>query len=660
MKTAIFLFFLLVLYATVAKAGLPPTTAAGQNQSNITTFNFKVPNNLATKVSGGTLLENGNSNILINPSFEHSSDGTGWNFSGTGTSAINGNSVIHGSRSAEISTTAQTINITQSSTLYQASFSDGVQGLASIRVKTTHTGTCSVCSIQAGTVSTTNCVSVTANNKWGLYKIPMILGATSNGISLACTSGTGLTYVDDAFVGAVNLSADVDQSRIAGVSYIPGTTNCIFRRTSTTLGVFSDINSVCPGPTILEQNMGSWQTTDANTPRQTINNLPAGKYRLSVSFTGGPASTQDASFALTDGATTCREHGVITTGVGQGVNVDCVFTYNSSGNRTFDLYGRSSTGSIDVYNQTGTGYSRDFVFTLQYLGSGSVYTSNNADTDWAACTPNSYNGIGSPTSVEVQCKREGGDLLMKGKLTFGTVSAAEARIGLPVWNGTQLTSAGTSIIPSIQQAGPHMASNNSATPAIYIMPLIEPSVTYFTMGGKQTTQSQLTKMNGNDYFSTGNTISFIARIPISGWTNSNLIIGSFSEVMTTPGITKPKTCYYAFGGASATLASPTVCSTGTCTEVVDSCGTGSAPAFSSTGVYADLTFANGTWANSSFLSCKCIGFSATTGTNTACDPYFVTPDQTWATNSSGGAVLNITARSAANLYGIIECSGQAP
>jgi hypothetical protein len=132
--------------------------------------------------------------------------------------------------------------------------------------------------------------------------------------------------------------------------------------------------------------------------------------------------------------------------------------------------------------------------------------------------------------------------------------------------------------------------------------------------------------------------------------------------IATPGVTKVKACYYAFGGASATLASPTNC-TGTCTEVVDTCGTVSVPTRSGTGLFTNLTFASGTFSNSSYIKCDCESYDTGTGVRD-CVTYFDASDQTWSSNSNGGAVLNIattnTAGTLNDAYVSVKCEGQAP
>jgi hypothetical protein len=137
-----------------------------------------------------------------------------------------------------------------------------------------------------------------------------------------------------------------------------------------------------------------------------------------------------------------------------------------------------------------------------------------------------------------------------------------------------------------------------------------------------------------------------------------------NEMMYVPNVTRPKTCYYAFGGASATLASPTVCAASPCVEVYDSCSAGTAPTRSGTGDYFDLTFANGTWKANTYINCRCMAYRTTSIETNDCSFLFVTGDNTWMTNASGGAVFNLNTadRTGANRDGYmsIECTADAP
>lgn len=151
----------------------------------------------------------------------------------------------------------------------------------------------------------------------------------------------------------------------------------------------------------------------------------------------------------------------------------------------------------------------DFVVGPQAIVLGS------AMTDWQSYTP-TFTGFGTASNIEFQWRRIGDSVQVKGKFTAGTPTATEARISLP----SGMTSADTSKIPTLQQAGTVAISTNSAT-SYYS--LIEPSVTYLTFGFQNSTSNALTKANGSTFTTASTVNSVLAQVPIQGW-------GSFSQV----------------------------------------------------------------------------------------------------------------------------------
>lgn len=79
----------LLLFTTVAQAGLPPTTLKGQSDATAKTkFFFQTPHNQTTDLGGvNALIETGNGNILPDPGFEASV--SGWTASGGATATSN-------------------------------------------------------------------------------------------------------------------------------------------------------------------------------------------------------------------------------------------------------------------------------------------------------------------------------------------------------------------------------------------------------------------------------------------------------------------------------------------------------------------------------------------------------------------------------------------
>jgi hypothetical protein len=193
----------------------PPVSLKGQAGTKLLPkWNLQVPNNQATNLGGiDALIETGNDNLLANPNFEHSTVANSWTSGGTASAPVVETSNVPSGKQSLCwnSLSAKTFTLTQDSTIGATAFADGtVQGVASIRMRTNHTGAIDVCTRQAASTSTTNCIQVVSsaptatqvlnNNQWALYRIPFLFGGTSQGISISAASGTGTTCVDDATV----------------------------------------------------------------------------------------------------------------------------------------------------------------------------------------------------------------------------------------------------------------------------------------------------------------------------------------------------------------------------------------------------------------------------------------------------------------------------
>lgn len=150
--------------------------------------------------------------------------------------------------------------------------------------------------------------------------------------------------------------------------------------------------------------------------------------------------------------------------------------------------------------------------TSQALSSTSVSVPNV--TSWQAYTP-TFQGFGTPTSVEFEYRQVGENYEIRGKFTTGTTTAVEARVGLP--NGA--TSANTSAIPSLSVIGVgHTPAVTSAGFVNTVPVLIEPNVTYVTFQNAGT--STLGKANANNIAGTGAAFSFSASVPIANLTST--------------------------------------------------------------------------------------------------------------------------------------------
>lgn len=134
-------------------------------------------------------------------------------------------------------------------------------------------------------------------------------------------------------------------------------------------------------------------------------------------------------------------------------------------------------------------------------------------TAWQGYTP-TFQGFGTPSNVEFEWRQVGENVEIRSKFRTGTTTAVEARIGLP----GGLTSASTSLIPSIQMVGSLQVGSiggvGQAVGSSYAV-LIEPSVSYITLSTRASSNAGLTKVNGN-LIGVNEDVSFFASVPCAG------------------------------------------------------------------------------------------------------------------------------------------------
>lgn len=193
---------------------------------------------------------------------------------------------------------------------------------------------------------------------------------------------------------------------------------------------------------------------------------------------------------------------------------------------TFKIFGNSTAVSnnfMSNFQSTASGSTFRLIFHVS-TNSASAYTVAFDDvtvspttysygtpiTDWQAYTP-TFTGFGTVTNIQFHSKRDGSDLLIRGKATTGTTTAVEARVSLP----SGLISGDTTLIPSIQNAGGLFFY--AANGALAIVSLIEPSVSYLTFGLQTGSSQGLVKANANSLIGSSLDFTFFARVPIQGW-----------------------------------------------------------------------------------------------------------------------------------------------
>lgn len=506
------LFLALLGFSSVGISGLPPTTIRGWFDTTAkTVFNFFVPNKTATKTSTGYLIETGNANILANPSWESAAVIDSWTYSPT--PILETSDVIDGKQSLMFTPSAQAFELSQDSTINATGFSGATtQGLASVRVKVSSATNLDiqVCPRKAGAImSAPYCVSVPRDGVWHLIKIPFVLGGTSNGISvhsLGYANVTGTIQVDNAFVGPVDLKSEVDAIS-NWQTYTP---------------TFANMGTV----TI---SYAKWRQVGQNV-------------EVIIKGTTGTVVSATQSFSLPNNYTTSSSL-VSPQTVGRIARASASTTYFGSSviaapsSNVLNFGSQSSTLNEYTINTLST-FGNSEAFSLyasvpvnELQASGTIYNSTNSDTGWSPCNFSTlaWQGLGTVTN-NLRCKRQGSDLLITGNFVTGTVAASAAQMPLPLWNGSQLST--ISSYPS-GSTGDIVAKGNrtiSSTTFFGGMTLnATNSKTYLHVSCEASTVSgEATATNGNACFSNSDQLSFMARVTIAGWDDSNIIIGQFN------------------------------------------------------------------------------------------------------------------------------------
>lgn len=349
---------------------------------------------------------------------------------------------------------------------------------------------------------------------------PLTLNTTSNGklYAVDCTSGAVVINLPQIS------TLDLDLPFSLGIKKTDASANAItVNRASTDTidgGTSKTINDQNSGATFIPEDSPSpdaWQTCAfGSTPADgsiTKAKLAVGARDLTIS-----SKTSSYTLASSDELITCNAtSGAFTLTLPTAVGISGRVYYIKKTDTTLNAITVDGSGAETIDGALTRVLSTQYE-SLKIVSNGSNWTvlERSIPSDWESCghVAADFTGFGTPTNIETQCKRDGSDLLIKGKFSPGTTTAVEARLALK-FRGASLTSAGTSIIPSIQLAG-DVARNASSASYFGNKALIEPSVGYMAFSVGSSATDYTTKMLGTAV-SLGQTIMINTRIPIAGW-----------------------------------------------------------------------------------------------------------------------------------------------
>jgi len=617
--------------------------------ADVSTVKIITPNaQLTTTSTGLRRLETSNTNLMLNPSFEASTASTSHTLTNA-TSADDSTNKTDGAKGIAVTVTSSGGGISQTSTTNAASLV-GSQGVVKASVYTTGTDVY-VCPLMAGSPPsdiTKYCGNVpksTTSVKMPEVIVPFIMDGTSNGYKIYST-GTSAFTADEVFVGKAAPFQGVSGARLVGTLKYAAATNCQWSSSS---GSFTDFSqdTDCSTPTVT----GSLSARLTKIPGFTINNAPAGVYRiLANGFISRQVNNGECSYRFNDG-TNSSQTGIIG-GVATG-NFMPMFegqielsTNQSTWNVSLQSLSMGATNGCYIETDTA---GEDLTFSVYYFPPESkIYSQASQDTSWQACTFSTlaWQGLGTVTN-NLLCARQRDTLKIKGKFTLGTVSASIGQLPLPTNFGTISIASG---IVASTNAG--LVVRDSASVNSLYSTQISPSGAVVTFSNPMVTASNnpATAVNGNSAWSTGDTISIQNElsIPIQGWQDYGVIVGSFVDTITTPSSVKR-----VIHGVDFYTTSPGTACTGTCSLSNYYGASGWITSIVRTGLgdYT-LTLNSSYWLDVTKVRCQ-IKHS-----DLMFQPKFTIP------NSSGVVTINARTNTGlyggTDIYGTLECTGSIP
>lgn len=611
--TALFTILTFVVYGQ----GDPPTVMKGvrQTSKNIS-LTVELPNKQATKTGSiASRIETGNQNLLENPSFEHSTLLTGHTLTNA-TSASEATLITEGKKAAIITITSSGTWLAASEAYTQP----GLSALVQADIKTSTTGV-SLCSV-ADSVDQ-NCVDIIADGLYHTYSIPSVTRSSTLGYAVKVKSGStvssGSFYIDNVSVGRADTIIGTYAVQSASFEDEAG-----YGSTATKIPYYSTVAKTSGG--------GLFSYTNDSTNGLKITALQ--DILITASYTLVGSNVLGFGFSINGSPTTTYDSQASSVLCGMGIRNSTASIDRGGATCTVKL----SAGDIlrPHVNTASTNAANNVRVTAQQAVNVVTAPNNNG---WLTFDPQATGnqGFGTMTNKECLSKRENQDLIISCKFTPGTTTASEARIPL-VYNGVALTSAATDLIPTIKTAGTWTYTSVGSASNGQI--LMEPSVGYFTFGYQSGSSGGGTKQIGNNIGS--NSISMIARIPISGWA-VNPITGSFVGIPSVPSYAGQSHLFsFHYGTTNGT----TVCSASPC-SYLDQSGNGvSSVTRASAGTYTIVTTISYTKLNCSI--------TPSNGGNAGITGYLA---QECKNTSSCAFTTALTGTGVLDTYGLVICHG---
>ena len=544
-------FLVSLIYASHSIAAYAPVKVGGQTDTSGSQFqNLEFPNSQVSRTGPTSFyIDNGNDNLLRNAGGESSVLGSGWSMSSTGTAVasittVNSSEPMLGKKHLSFNCNSGASGGT--CTFYQDvptnSAFDGLvkggalAGLGALGAKFSVFKRINGVNVQEikGVYDTTGMVGAA---KWYPYSFQTTLGSVSTGIAYVITAvpvGSVNVWSDANFVGKADLRAVVAGANSQYVRLSKAGTYGATSSQSTVSGLAQEESKGDSG--LITMNLA----TGIGTANKRVS--------LNISASTSAASASPCFIYLAKNGVTTRGD---TSYPGNG--------YETAISRNFILEA-GETFSIQVYNQC---YQLSSEFTAIESVSSSSYSAKSANTGWLPCTfaTNVWQGLGI-ISHTLLCKKQGGDLLITGRINTGTTSAVVAQIPLPLWNGIQLVAAGSSRLNTPYHFSGRLARNAFSQNDYSVLGVSSQAFLNVSVFNNASYYPHIAA-NGNQ-IATSSDVLWLeqVRIPIEGWDDTEFIVASIKETPTTQGSSGTDIQSVYFGGGANC---GTDCSSGNCT-----------------------------------------------------------------------------------------------
>ncbi len=385
-------------------------SSQGQTEASpVLTSAFKAPNNQFTTTAPNTrLIETGNGNVLVNPSFEGTNASDGWTVS-SGTASDETTNFLDGLKSLKLTLAASTGQIVFQDvpTVGQVV---GKNWEYTISLKTS-VASQNICARAASAIISGSCQAVIPDSEWHEYTFNYPANQTSNGIELdSGVSATGDVYLDKAYVGFARNIGTVQQAVFLGKVTVSGC-GAQFDSSSTSFVNFT------PGSGCTTTATDSLTSAGSGVLGFTIPSLAPGLLKMeAIGFMGANNTSLTSLFRFSDGTNASTEEpaafsGSAAVSISQATGTIKYATAQS--NLTINLQSKVDSGGQAFVNADS---SYPFSFNVYYYPTTAQQVANvNSGpffTDPVPYTP-TYAGLGlvTPVNSGVTYARDGQNMV---------------------------------------------------------------------------------------------------------------------------------------------------------------------------------------------------------------------------------------------------------